>query len=63
MKNYLEKLDPMIKEYFKILSDDFPEFLLEYIETPRMQKQDGISVSCGFRSQCCSCTNYLEFYT
>ena len=47
MKNYLEKLDPIIREYFKILSDDFPQFLLEYIETPRMQKQDGISVSCG----------------
>ena len=47
MGKYLEKLDPMIKEYFKILSDDFPKFLLEYIETPRMKKQDGISVSCG----------------
>ena len=38
---------PLIKEYYKILSEDFPEFLVEYIETPRMQKQDGISVSCG----------------
>ena len=44
---YLENLNPMIKEYFKILSNDFPDFLLPYIETPRMQKQDGISVSCG----------------
>ena len=47
MTKYLDKLDPMIREYFKILSDDFPEFLIEYIETPRMQKQDDISVSCG----------------
>ena len=47
MGKYLERLNPMIKEYFKILSNDFPMFLLEYIETPRMKKQDGISVSCG----------------
>ena len=47
MGKYLKKIDPMIWEYFKILSDDFPEFLLDYIETPRMQKQDRISVSCG----------------
>lgn len=44
---YLETLNPTIKEYFNILSEDFPEFLLDYIETPRMQKQSFISVSCG----------------
>ena len=47
MTKYLDRVDPMIKDYFKILSDDFPEFLLDYIETPRMQKQNDISVSCG----------------
>ncbi|MBQ8891710.1 MAG: HD domain-containing protein [Bacilli bacterium] len=47
MNKYLENLDPTIKEYFKILSDEFPDFLLDYIYTPRMQKQDLISVSCG----------------
>lgn len=47
MKNYFEKLDTTIKEYFSILSDEIPDFLLEYIETPEMQKQAGISVSCG----------------
>ena len=31
-----------LKDYYSILSEDFPEFLLEYIETPRMQKQDRI---------------------
>ena len=36
-----------IKEYFKILSPEIPEFLEEYIETKEMQKQAGISVSCG----------------
>ena len=36
-----------LKEYFKILSDDFPEFLNDYINTKEMQKQDKISTSCG----------------
>ena len=47
MSNYLDTLNPLIKEYYSILSKEFPEFLLEYIETPRMKKQDKISVSCG----------------
>lgn len=47
MNNYLENLDETIQKYFKILSDEFPEFLYEYINTPEMQKQSGISVSCG----------------
>ena len=44
---YLDKINPIIKEYYGVLSEDFPEFLIDYIETPRMQKQDGISCSCG----------------
>ena len=47
MNNYLENLDEKIKKYFKILSKEFPEFLNDYINTPEMQKQAGISVSCG----------------
>lgn len=47
MTNYLDKLNPVVKEYYGILSEDFPEFLIDYIETPRMQKQDRISCSCG----------------
>ena len=47
MSQYIESLNPMIKEYYKILSEEFPEFLIEYIETPRMQKQDRISITCG----------------
>lgn len=31
MNNYLENLDEKIKKYFKILSDEFPEFLYDYI--------------------------------
>ena len=37
MNNYLEKIDITIQKYFKILSDEFPEFLYDYINTPEMQ--------------------------
>ena len=47
MKKYFENLNEETKEYFKILSPEIPEFLEEYIETKPMQKQAGISVSCG----------------
>ena len=47
MSKYLDNLNPILKEYYEILSNDFPEFLIDYIETPRMQKQDKISYSCG----------------
>ncbi len=47
MTKYLEKINPIIRDYYGILSEEFPEFLIDYIETPRMQKQDRISCSCG----------------
>lgn len=47
MNNYFKNLNPTIKEYFNILSEEIPEFLNDYINTPEMQKQAGISVSCG----------------
>ena len=47
MNNYIENLDEPIQKYFKILSKEFPEFLYDYINTPVMQKQSKISVSCG----------------
>ena len=47
MKKYFENLKEPIKEYFDILSPEKPDFLEEYINTPEMQKQAGISVSCG----------------
>ena len=47
MSKYLENLNEEVKEYFKILSPEFPEWLLEYIATPEMQRIDGISMSCG----------------
>ena len=47
MKNYIDTLNETIKSYYKILSEDFPKFLNEYINTPEMLKQSKISVSCG----------------
>ena len=47
MSNYIDTLNETIKSYYKILSEDFPEFLNEYINTPEMLKQAKISVSCG----------------
>lgn len=47
MSKYLENLNEEVKEYFKILSPEFPEWLLEYIDTPEMQRIDGRSMNCG----------------
>ena len=33
MNKYLNTLDEEIKEYLKVLSPDFPEWMLEYIYT------------------------------
>ena len=44
---YLDKLNEETKEYYKILSNEFPEFLNEYIETPEMLRLDGISMLPG----------------
>ncbi len=47
MKDYFGNLNETIKKYFNILSDEIPNFLYDYINTPEMQKQNEISVSCG----------------
>ena len=47
MSDYFMNLNPTLKQYFGILSDEIPDFLCEYIETPEMQKQNKISTSCG----------------
>ena len=44
---YREKTSQLIKDYFSILSPDYPDWLNEYIETERMLKQQYISVTCG----------------
>ena len=45
--NYFDTISDYLKEYFSILSSDIPKFLNEYINTPEMQKQANISVTCG----------------
>ena len=56
MQNYFENLNQTLKEYFKILSTEIPDFLNEYIQTPEMQKQAGISTSCGtYYTNLCNC--------
>ena len=36
--NYYENLNTEVKEYFKILCPQFPQWLIEYIETPMNYK-------------------------
>lgn len=47
MNNYLQNLNEEVREYLKILSPQFPQWLLEYINTPEMLRLDGIGMSCG----------------
>ena len=47
MQLYLEGVRDIIKDYLKILSDEFPEFLYDYIETPEMQRLKGTGCACG----------------
>lgn len=44
---YIDTLHKEIQDYFKILSKSIPNFILDYIETPEMQRLAGISLSCG----------------
>lgn len=45
---FVETLNEEMKEYFKILSPEFPEFLEEYIVTPEMARIGKISIACGW---------------
>lgn len=47
MNNYINNLHPEIKEYFKILSPEFPDWLVDYIDTLPMQRLKDISMNCG----------------
>lgn len=47
MNSYLNNLNETIKQYFKILSDEIPDFLYEYINTPEMQRIGAIGCACG----------------
>ena len=47
MSKYLESLNSEVRDYFKILSPEFPEWLLEYIDTPEMERISKIALGCG----------------
>lgn len=44
---YIENIDKNTKKYYKILSEEFPEFLNDYIAVLEMQRLDYINQICG----------------
>ncbi|MDO4962617.1 MAG: HD domain-containing protein [bacterium] len=61
MNKYYESLNDEVKEYFSILSEEFPEWLLEYIDTPEMERISKISMSCG--TDYSKCFNVRYWYS
>ena len=47
MNKYNDNASKEIKEYFKVLEPEFPEWLNEYINTKELLSQQYISVTCG----------------
>ena len=47
MNKYFENLNETVREYFKVLSDEIPEFIYDYINTPEMQRIGKIGCACG----------------
>lgn len=47
MEEYFNSLNEEVRDYLKILSPEFPEWLLEYINTLEMLRLDGVGMSCG----------------
>lgn len=47
MSKYYDNTSKEIKDYFKILEPNFPEWLNEYIDTKELLSQQYISVTCG----------------
>ena len=45
--NYIDTIDDRVKEYFNILSPDYPEWMNEYINTKELLQQQYVSVTCG----------------
>lgn len=43
----MEDVNEKVKQYFKVLEPDFPEWLNDYINTPELLKQQYISMTCG----------------
>lgn len=47
MKDYFYNLNPTIKQYFKILNEEIPDFLYEYINTKPMLRLNTVSALVG----------------
>ena len=47
MSKYYDNISEEIKEYFKVLEPNFPEWLNEYIDTKELLIQQYISITCG----------------
>ena len=41
------EVEELIQKFHRVLESDFPEWLQEYIETPVLQRQKHISITCG----------------
>jgi len=61
VNKYYESLNDEVREYFSILSPEFPEWLLEYIDTPEMERISKISLSCG--TDYSKCFDVRYFYS
>jgi len=61
MNKYYDNLNEEVKEYFSILCKEFPEWLLDYIDTEEMQRINKISISCGLDYT--KCFNIKYFYS
>lgn len=46
-RGYLANVDEEVREYFRVLEPEFPEWLEEYIETDALWRQKYISLTCG----------------
>ena len=58
---YFNSLNKEIYEYFHILCKDIPEWLIDYIDTPEMQRISKISISCG--TDYSGCYNIKYWYS
>ena len=61
MTRYIDNLNDEIKEYFKILSPEYPTWLDDYINTPAMMRISKISISCG--TDYSKCFNIKYWYS
>ena len=61
MGKYFDSLNDEVKEYFKILSPDYPEWIEDYIAVEELQHEASISMSCG--TDYSKCFNLRYWYS